>query len=78
MSIVNKNKLKGIKEKYSHDVAAKKPEQVFGFKPCGVSWDALIKDNLIIHYISLTNCCDKQTAITNCLIGKLSHNCNCK
>jgi hypothetical protein len=33
---------------------------------------------LIINYIDLSCCCDEATNKSNCLVGKLSHNCNCK
>lgn len=78
MSLVSKKRKIGIKTRFSIDVAKKRAEEVFGFAPCGVSWDSLMKDSLIIHYIDLSCCCDEATDKSNCLVGKLSHNCNCK
>jgi hypothetical protein len=78
VSIVSKKHKIGINNRFYQDVAQKRPEHVFGLKPCGVSWDSLIKDSLIINYIDLSCCCDEATNKSNCLVGKLSHNCNCK
>lgn len=75
MSIVNKKQIAKAKKKFSSNVAKMKPEEVFGMKPCGVNWNQLFKDDLILNYIDID--CFQKEPVSQCLIGKMSSNCNC-
>jgi hypothetical protein len=58
VSIVNLKNRRDIERKFAQDVAEKKAEVVFGFDPCGCSWESLAKDALVLHYLSLQECCE--------------------
>lgn len=75
MSTVSKKQIAKAKKKFGANVAGMKPQEVFGFKPCGISWDQLFKDALILHYIDID--CFEKEPVSQCLYGKLSNNCNC-
>ena len=76
MSIATENRNRKLKSKFSKNVAKMRPHEIFGLKPCdGISWDKLFKDALILDFIRLDSGCNKTDI--DCLIGKMSNNCNC-
>ncbi len=75
---VSDKKLLGLKKTFAKNVASMHNEEIFGSPNCdGISWECLIKDFMILEMLE----CHTKEVLSqmdiNCLVGKLSNECNC-